>query len=227
MYNQAKVRVLITWILTMYFVNITNAFDQLFNLINKPIQPTEPSFGAEINIGSVEINDSKCDKAITPYLQECKDIYHEKLTNVALEFGNNFQTESVKKISCCGVWEAKQCAINAANKLKECGHNISSLYESLPSDPMIRADVFDRCSEYRENSAICKPHISSSMFSLHSLVYFIVITLSIMACVLIVFKVVNKQRQYNRRSNESYDHVTKEDNYTKDDIESNDNDENQ
>ncbi|OTF78527.1 hypothetical protein BLA29_011042, partial [Euroglyphus maynei] len=152
-----------------------------------------PIFGAEINIGSVEIDDPICDKAITPYLQECKDIYHEKITNVAIEFGNNFQSESVKKISCCGIWEAKQCAIDAANKLEQCGHNISTLYQNLPADPRIRADVLDKCSEYRENSAICRPASSNSMFSLHSLISFLVITMFITICALIVAKVLKKR----------------------------------
>ncbi|KAH9517739.1 hypothetical protein DERF_008378 [Dermatophagoides farinae] len=181
------VRVLITYVISWLFVaNFINAFD-LSAIIRQP-EPTEPIFGAEINIGSVEINDPKCDKAITPYLQECKDIYHEKITNVALEFG-----KSVKKTSCCGIWEAKQCAIDAANKLDECGHNISALYASLPSDPKIRDDVFDKCSEYREHSAICRPQSSSSsMFSLHTLICFIVITLFITVCALICGQSIEK-----------------------------------
>ncbi|XP_046920597.2 uncharacterized protein LOC124500557 [Dermatophagoides farinae] len=230
--DQAKVRVLITYIISWLFVaNFINAFD-LSAIIRQP-EPTEPIFGAEINIGSVEINDPKCDKAITPYLQECKDIYHEKITNVALEFGSNFQTESVKKTSCCGIWEAKQCAIDAANKLNECGHNISALYASLPSDPKIRDDVFDKCSEYREHSAICRPQSSSSssMFSLHTLICFIVITLFITVCALIVAKVLKRRMRQNKRNqsnHESYDMVvavaTKQDfkNTKDDDFESND-----
>lgn len=110
-----------------------------------------------------------------------------------LKFKNDLHSESVKRVACCGIWEAKQCAIKASKELAECGSDVSKLYELLPSDPLARRDVLDRCSEYAENSAVCIPDQTSSWFSLHSLITTLVIIMSITICTLIIFKIVQKR----------------------------------
>uniref|UniRef100_A0A834VFD6 Uncharacterized protein n=1 Tax=Sarcoptes scabiei TaxID=52283 RepID=A0A834VFD6_SARSC len=146
-----------------------------------------------VDLGSVEIADRDCDLIITPFLQKCKEQYHTKILNAALQTGWNFRTESVRRASCCGIWQAKQCAIDSSRSIESCSNNITTLYERLPSDPSVRIEVFDQCSEYRENSAICQDEPVATWFTLNSLVTFLVLTMLITVMILVALKLANRK----------------------------------
>jgi hypothetical protein len=65
------------------------------------------------------------------------------------------KSESVKREACCWKWSAKACVIKAVMNEPECGPEVAKRYRALPTDPHIKEEVADMCSEYSENTSIC------------------------------------------------------------------------
>jgi hypothetical protein len=83
------------------------------------------------------------------------------------------KSESVKREDCCGIWPAKTCVIKATMNEPECGPEVAKRYRALPTDPYIKEEVANMCSEYGENTSICsQPKLISLSFDLGLYLYF-------------------------------------------------------
>jgi hypothetical protein len=64
--------------------------------------------------------------------------------------------------------------IKAAMNEQECGPEVAKRYRVLPTDPHIKEEVTDMCSEYGENTPICsQPKTHSSGFWFMALLIFL------------------------------------------------------
>lgn len=79
-----------------------------------------------------------------------------KLKDLAYEQNQDYY----KHASCCGMWKARKCVINAINTLPSakaalCPYDLAERYRALPVEPKDKEHMLDYCSEFREGSAIC------------------------------------------------------------------------
>ena len=147
-----------------------------------------------LNIGEILLNDfPECESWFEQYRIDCQKKYEislrsqivrrhqkylqseEKRKQMFIEEGTKLQrptkpftvernAEYIKQASCCGIWQARNCLIDAINadlnyarKVDEriCPSNLVQRFRQLPTDPAIKEDVLDYCSEYGDGSRIC------------------------------------------------------------------------
>jgi hypothetical protein len=109
-----------------------------------------------IDLGEVDLSDSlNCENQLKKHRYECDDNYREKVIKKLIIHGMDERSESVKREVCCGIWSAKACVIKAAMDTPDCDPDVANRYQALPTDPHIKEEVLDMCSEYGENTPIC------------------------------------------------------------------------
>ncbi len=130
-----------------------------------------------IDLGEVDLSDSpNCENQLKEYRYECEANYIEEVFKTLTEHEMNERSESVKRKVCCGIWSAKACVIKAAMDIPDCGPEVAKRYRALPTDPHIKEEVLDTCSEYGENTPICsQPKSYSSGFWFIALLIFLLI----------------------------------------------------
>ncbi|KAF7495336.1 hypothetical protein SSS_05632 [Sarcoptes scabiei] len=139
-------------------------------------------------IGEVDLTIwPNCSRWIGTFIELCQLQYENLLRNQILQQQilrkqNRMQSdpvqrlkfhrndEFIKRASCCGIWQAKQCmidsiALKAWKKPLDCPDDLIERYQNLPDDSNVRADVLDYCSEYSDGSLICSSIASSSIIN--------------------------------------------------------------
>jgi hypothetical protein len=137
----------------------------------------KPDLIPRIDLGEVDLSDSpNCENQLKKHRYECETNYREEVYKTLIKHGMNERSESVKREVCCGVWSAKDCVIKAAMDIPDCGPEVAKRYRALPTDPHIKEEVLDMCSEYGENTPICsQPKSYSSGFWFIALLIFLLI----------------------------------------------------
>jgi hypothetical protein len=116
----------------------------------------------KIYLGEVHLDQlPNCDQQLRPLRHNCELQYVKSVNETLRKHKWDITTESVRRATCCGIWRARDCVANAAISISECGEHVAKLYRELPTNPEVREEVADMCSEYDESAPICS---NSSIF---------------------------------------------------------------
>lgn len=120
-------------------------------------------------LGPMPLN-YECEKWLNPHQDICQDRYDRlleqeyrrqlKFYGMEENFLINVESESAKRVRCCGIWQAMRCVAshvddNFDTMPVECPLDLAHKIQSLPTDREIKSQIYNYCSEYRANSAIC------------------------------------------------------------------------
>lgn len=119
--------------------------------------PIDSYYVPRIELGEVDLEIyPQCEELLAPLRHKCEAQYRRSVIDSIRRHNEDLRTESVRRATCCGIWRARQCVIDAAIAIKECGSRVASMYAELPTDRHTREEVADKCSEYDESAPICK-----------------------------------------------------------------------